>query len=223
VTSLAKALQQFEAAESNLDKLEKLWKDIRALLPEGPAFGAPEGYDTLCRAFRGILPSLPAIDGFRVEDRLLDYDEVGQMRLDALDLDELSAKLAVDRAVEEQGEQLSDYRYRLDRKRSEMIRQRVLDLVDEIDDALVTLVPLYETRPANTKVENPYWDRMKEAVSEIDALFGSMKRPINWGVLIVTLVSIWVVDLLDIKNHDWPAAKTSFAEGTLQWARGCSG
>jgi hypothetical protein len=49
-------------------------------MPKGPAFGGPPEYDDLCLAFRQILTALPAIDEFRVEDRPLEYDEVGQMR-----------------------------------------------------------------------------------------------------------------------------------------------
>jgi hypothetical protein len=81
MTTLAAALQQFEATEANLSKIEKLWVQISELIPRGSAFGSPPEYDELCLAFREILPGLPAIDSTRVEDRLFDYDEIGQMRL----------------------------------------------------------------------------------------------------------------------------------------------
>src|SRR5713226_6149569 len=91
MTTLNTALQQFEAAEANLEKLDKLWKQIEALLGSGPAFRSPPEYEELCFAFCRILPSLPAIDGFRVEDQLNDYDAIGQMRLDALEIGEVEA------------------------------------------------------------------------------------------------------------------------------------
>ena len=86
---------------------EDPWNRIEAHMPRGPAFGAPSEYDELCFTFRQILTALPAIDGFRVEDRLLGYDEVGQMRFDALEMDEIEAHVSLDRAVSEQGRQHS--------------------------------------------------------------------------------------------------------------------
>ena len=86
MSALETALQQFEAAEANLEKLERLWEKISALIPDSPAFGAPPEYDELCMAFRGILPALPAMGGVRVKDLLYDYDNAGQMRLDALEV-----------------------------------------------------------------------------------------------------------------------------------------
>jgi hypothetical protein len=59
--SLEAALQQFEATEANLEKLDKLWEKIYAHISGGPAFGSPPEYDELCLAFRGIMSALPAI------------------------------------------------------------------------------------------------------------------------------------------------------------------
>jgi hypothetical protein len=83
MADLKAALQLFDATEGNLKKLMDLWSKIKAQMPSGRAFGGPPEYDDLCFAFRQILTALPAIDEFRVEDRLLEYDEVGQMRFDA--------------------------------------------------------------------------------------------------------------------------------------------
>jgi hypothetical protein len=98
MADLDAALRKFEATESNLEKLEKLWRQIESHIPSGPAFGYPPEYEKLCLAFRRILPALPAIDGFRVEDRLHGYDEVGQMRLDALEIGEIEAQVRSDLA-----------------------------------------------------------------------------------------------------------------------------
>ena len=117
MNTLDAALQQFEAAEANLVKLESLWTRIESLLPNGPAFGSPPEYEELCWAFRRILPSLPAIDGFRIEDHLHDYDSVGQMYLDALEIVEFEAKVSVTNTLEEQGRQLREYRFRIQAQR----------------------------------------------------------------------------------------------------------
>jgi len=132
MSTLDQALQIFEAAEANLEKLESIWKQIEALLPQGPKFGSPPEYEELCRAFRRILPHLPAISGAHVEDCLFDYDEVGQMQLDALEVGEPEF-LSVYRQLSEQGRQLRDYRSAFNVARSELVRERILQVVDSID------------------------------------------------------------------------------------------
>jgi len=108
MSTLEAALGKFEATEANIEKLENLWSRIRALLGNGPAFGSTPEYDELCLAFRRILPALPAIDGFRVEDHLYDFDSIGQMRLDALEIGEFEAQVSVENLVEEQGRVLGE-------------------------------------------------------------------------------------------------------------------
>src|ERR1700722_15651597 len=109
--TLEAALQQFEATEANLEKLEKLWEKISALIPSGVAFGAPAEYDELCQAFTGILPALPAIGGARVEGHLLEYDGIAQMRMDALEVGEMDAHMSVENEIEAQGRKLREYRF----------------------------------------------------------------------------------------------------------------
>src|SRR5665213_2399839 len=61
--------------------------------------GSPPEYDELCLAFRRILPALPAIDGFRIQDCLQEYDAIGQMRLDALELDHIEVSVSVENTL----------------------------------------------------------------------------------------------------------------------------
>src|SRR4051812_695025 len=96
--TLEAALGQFEAVEANLAKLEELWKKIRGLIPPGPQFGAPPGYDDHCRAFRRILPGMPAIGGLKLDDHLMDFDDIGQMRLDCLEVSEIECSVSTERA-----------------------------------------------------------------------------------------------------------------------------
>jgi hypothetical protein len=93
--ALSAALQTFEATEANLQKLESLWDQIYAMVPKGPSFGSPPDYEELCRAFKRILPAMPAIDGLRVEDLLYEYDDAGRMQLDAAEVGEFEAQLSV--------------------------------------------------------------------------------------------------------------------------------
>src|SRR5713226_8509838 len=136
MSTLEAALGQFEAAEANLAKLEKLWSLIEALIPSGPAFGSPPEYDEACRAFRGVLLALPAIDGWRVEDKLFDFDEIGQMQFDVLELGDLEPRVSLDRSLGEQGRQLREYRFKFDAKRKKLVRDRVLRLIDDVDAIL---------------------------------------------------------------------------------------
>jgi hypothetical protein len=209
--TLDDALNQFEAAEANLVKLESLWGRIEQLVPTAPAFGAPPEYEELCRAFRQVLPGLPAIDGFRVSDHLYDYDAAGQMLLDAAELGEIEASVSVQNALEEQGRQLRDYRFRLLAKRRALVRGRLTQLMRSIDDLLVRLMPLTEPEERSERVTDPAWDQLKETVGEIETLIGSGTRPIRWGDLRRHIHFGMVQDLLDIVKMDWPAVKTSLA------------
>ena len=180
MTSLDAALQQFDATEANLTKLEKLWKRINALLPTGPAFGGPPELQELCLAFRRILPALPTIDGYGLADCLPDYDEVGQMHLDALELGEIAAQVAVDRFLEEQGNHLREYRFRFQAKRRELVRDRLVALITLITQLLDALGPSSKGQQVNSRVMDQSWDRLKEAVNEVDLLLGSTPRPSRW-------------------------------------------
>jgi hypothetical protein len=211
MADLDAALQQFEATESNLEKLEKLWAQIETHIGGGPAFGSPPEYDELSLAFRQILPALPAIDGFRVEDKLHDYDAIGQMRLDALEVGEIEAKVSVEKFIEEQGRLLREYRFKLQAKRRELVRDRMLPLIDEVDELLRSLGPAVEGKEKNEyvrSVSEATWTSLEEAVVEIHTLLGSGERPTRWGDLRRHLSFGMVGDLFDIQKLDWPAVKS---------------
>ena len=105
----------------------------------GQAFGSTSEYEELCLAFRRILSSLPAIDKFSVEDQLYDHDAAGQMHLDALELDDFAVRVQVEKDLSAQGRQLQEYRLRLQTKRRELVRPRLLTLMNEIDQTLSNL------------------------------------------------------------------------------------
>jgi hypothetical protein len=211
--SLEMALQLFEATEANLEKLEKLWEKISSHIPSGPAFGAPPEYDDLCLAFRGILPALPAIGGVRIEDHLYDYDTIGQMRIDALEVGEIDAHVSVENALEEQGKRLREYRFLLNAKRRELVRGRMLTLMDDVDEILRLLLPSLSGSEINESVPEPNWSRLKEAVQEIATLLGSNHKPPDWGTLMRHLHFGQMADLSDISRADWPAVRAGLRVG----------
>lgn len=208
MSTLQAALAQFDATEANLTKLEKLWREIQSLIPDGPAFGSPPEYENACRAFRRILPSLPAIDGFRVEDKLYDFDTIGQWRLDNLELGMIEASITIENELDEQGLQLREYRFRFEIKRTEMIRDRVLTVVMEIDEKIPEISNRYQKAEANEDVTGDDWEELKEYIKEIDILLGSGERPLRWKDLQRHIHFAKVQDLCDIRDHDWPEIKT---------------
>lgn len=210
MTTLQTALDQFAIAEANLSKLETLWVEIEAMIPTGPAFGSPPEYERACYAFRQILPALPAIEGWRVEDRLMDFDEIGQMQFDVAELGMIEASVSLDSALDEQGRQLRQYRFKLDSKRAALIRDRVLELVDDVDAIVRRLWPAHEHAKSNDHVEASEWNQLRNDVAEIATLLGSsVKRPARWGDLQRHLHFGMVADLSDIREHDWPEIKKS--------------
>lgn len=207
MTTLEGALRQFEATEANLKKLESLWHRIRRILGSGPSFGNPPEYDESCRAFRRILPALPAIDGFRIADALHEYDEVGQMRFDALEVGEIECQISTENAIDQQGRLLEEYRFKFQAKRRELIRERVLMLIREFDDRLSALRPTIEGRQTHESVSDSNWSDLKEIIKELNTLLGSDARPPAWVLLVRHLHFGMICDLIDILEHDWPTVK----------------
>src|ERR1700728_2311689 len=96
------ALRQFEATEANLAKLERLWSEISNLTPNGLQFGSDPAYEEHVRLFADILAALPTIDGWKPQSHPMDLNSIGQCRLDAKEVGEITAEIA----VEEQSEAL---------------------------------------------------------------------------------------------------------------------
>jgi hypothetical protein len=207
------ALRQFEAAEANLEKLEHLWKELRAMIPEGIAFGRNPKYDDRSRAFSDILRVLPKIDGWKPEAELPDLNGLAQNRLDAREIDEISAIVSVEESVETPGRELAEYRYRLNKKRRQVIRTALGEITGRIDEDLTSLRAKYggdfEVKP----VEGSYWDDLKASVKEIDMLLGAaFQRPPRWGDLNRHLYFGMTQDLLDILRRDWPEVKSGITK-----------
>lgn len=207
MATLQEALLLFEAVEANLAKLENLWNKLRAMIPEGVAFGSPPEYDELSLAFDQILKALPAIDGHRLANALCSFDSIAQMRFDAMELGEIEAHVGVENTIEDQGRLLQEYRFKFQAKRRALVRERVLDLAGSIDSLLRGLVTSGSDKAPNERVTGDNWDRLKEAVAEIDTLTGSAPRPTRWNDLHRHLHFGMQQDLSDIHRLDWPDVK----------------
>ncbi|MFJ8690882.1 restriction endonuclease [Micromonospora wenchangensis] len=211
------ALQAFDRTEANIVRLEKLWKEMSGLIPDGLVFegGSPENvrYRELVRSFEEIRTALPAIDGWRPSVELFsDLDHIAQIRLDYLELDEPLARIHFERSVGAPGEEVAEYRQRYSRKRRQVVRARLEQLVAEFDRVLAALV----SRVPNDRelVDEPEYDQLEEMFAEIDRLLGTASpRTGRWGGLRRHFHFRQGHDLHDIANLDWPSVRSDIAAG----------
>ncbi|WP_421853374.1 restriction endonuclease [Marinomonas sp.] len=203
------ALRVFEAAEANLVKLEKLWLEMESVIPNGVAFLEDTSYENNCRNFENILASLPKIDGWKPEIYLMDLNEIGQNRLDAMEVGEIECHVSVESQIYEPVKLIRQYRYRFDRKRRELVRDTLQSVIDSIDQDLRDLaIELESESEINEAVTRPSFDDLKSHIAEIDTLLGSEPRPSRWTDLQRHLHFGLLGDLQDIIKHDWPSVKS---------------
>ena len=213
MTTLDYALRQFELATANLARLEKLWERIEGALPSGPVFGAPPEYDEWCIAFENILRELPVLDGLRVEYRLYDYDEVAQMHVDALELGEFESRLRVAKMLSEQGDELRQYRIRLEVKRRELVRSRLIELIDQVDRVLGAFGSEESGEMEPLQLATSAWKELGQSVDEINTLLGSGARSDQWSVLWQELETDRSERLPEIADRVWPDVRTFLRNG----------
>jgi len=213
MASLEEALRSFDTVTANLVKAEKLWKRIEALLPDGIVFlgSSPEArsYEDLCRAFDDLAGSLPAIDGWKIMSRPLELDQIAQWRFDSQELGEPEALLAVERGIVEPERDLQEYRFKLNRKRRELVRSRLGELITTVDDLLAFLTERHREALAKDSVQGPEWDRLDGAIKEVVRLLGGDNpRGKWWNDLHRHLAFAQVTDLRDIAARDWPKVRS---------------
>ncbi|HDZ8842124.1 TPA: restriction endonuclease [Aeromonas dhakensis] len=206
---LNSALRIFEATEANLVKLEKLWQEMESVIPIGVAFLEDSGYESNSMDFENIFDSLPKIDGWKPEIYLMGLHEIGQNRLDAMEVGEIECQISVENQIYEPAKLIHEYRHKFDRKRRELVRDALQSTIDGIDEDLrdlaIELGGEYEINDAVTRVS---FDNLKSHVAEIDTLLGSEPRPSRWADLHRHLHFGLLGDLQDIIKHDWPSVKS---------------
>jgi hypothetical protein len=211
--TLDQALKQFDLAEANLVRLEKIWAKIEAQIPEGISFQglSPEqrAYDDLCRAFREVRDALPAIDGWRMTAEPMALDAIAQARLESEELGELGVTLNLEKEIRGSGEEIHEYRYRMNRRRRELVQKRVKELISEFDETLDRLKGRGLKREDRGTMVGPDWDTLCHAVQEFDRLLdASPQRGTHWSDFRRHLRFAEPVDFWDIVNTDWPRVKS---------------
>lgn len=210
------ALRQFEATEANLEKLQRVWGEIQEMVPSGLVFGSDAKHEDRVRVYRDVLSGLPKIDGWKPESLPMDLDDIAQNRLDAKEVGEISTEIMVEQSIEAPGRELAEYRHRLSKKRRQLIRNAMTDLIANVDEKLAILA---KEIPVDAETNegldaNPNWDDLKNGVQAIETLLGSsLPRPSSWDMLRRHLYFAMVQDFRDIKKSDWPTVKSGLTKG----------
>ncbi|WP_171901370.1 restriction endonuclease [Stappia indica] len=208
--TFTKALEQFEAIEANLVKLERLCNEIEGLIPSGICFGPNAAYEDKCRAAGAISEHMPAIDGWALKLGFLDLDEIAQSRLDCCELGEPSAAAAFERSLEEPSYNLREYRFRFNRKRRELVKTALDQAIDKIDGLIRTIRPEVEALDPREPMPEQALSQLRNHYKEISTLIGSsMPRPDGWSDMDRHLHFGLICDFNDIERFDWPSAKAS--------------
>jgi len=203
------ALGRFDIVDANLRRLEKVWEEMSELIYSGgPILGVKDErrYEELRRAFHAIARTLPAIDGVRYEGFPIAPDEIAQHQFDAGELGEPWAHINADQLIYGPNKGLDEYRHRFDSARRHLVRESIRALIREIDVLVLRLTQRFERD--NKPVNDPDWSRLKDAITELERLAGSVmslrgrwgdiKRHISWGQ---------GQDIHDIAQLDWPSIR----------------
>jgi hypothetical protein len=204
-----KILTALETTEANIVKLERLWVRIEAKIPEGLAFMSDPDYDDLRRQYAEVVASLPAIGGVRIQDSTADLNDIAQSRLDTLEIDEIHAQVSVDEWIAKPGRDIAEYRFRLRKKRRELVLELAKELIDQFD---ATLVSAIAARPSeaneNGSAPDQAIETLKRVVAQLERLLGTFaKRPERWADLRRHLGFATWLDVADIQRLDWPVVR----------------
>jgi Restriction endonuclease. len=208
---LEAALQQFDATEANVVRLEAVWSELESMIPHGVAFfiDGPEArrYQELTLAYDDLVRALPAVNGYQITAKPTPLNAIGQARFDIMEVGELSDTIAFDESVVEPGAQLAEYRFRFDKVRREMVRDEVAHIAGAIATLLADLGPRH---PATMDtVVDPQWDALGEHIRQIERLAGGqVPRTKAWGDLQRHVRFAQGQDLHDIIRVDWPAVQS---------------
>jgi hypothetical protein len=213
------ALDQFDRTQTNLERLQKVWERMQELVPAGISFAdsSPDAllYNDLTHSFYEIAASLPSLEGRGLDAEIIGLDEIAKQRYDADLLDgEPDILIPLAERMVQPDHAIADYRRRLTTKRRQLVRDRTITLVGEIDALLAGLAPRYEA-DGRSVADDPQWRELRERIREIDRLTSQdVPRKGRWGEMARHLNFAKGVDLSDINEHDWPSVKKSI-EGLL--------
>lgn len=204
-----KILHALETTEANLAKLERLWSKISAKIPQGISFGASAEYDDLRRQYADVIAVMPAINGFRLSDTTLELNAIAQSRFDANEVGEIEVHVSVEEMIEQPERDIGEYRFRLRKKRRELTRDLIKELVGEFDQVLADLLGSRPPKASDSSTATTEKvDSLRSIVKRLDRVLGSLSnRPPRWGDLQRHLsFGLWG-DISDVNRLDWPVVR----------------
>ena len=198
-------LKLYAKIEANIDKIDRILTELQDLLPNGIFLGSISEYDDLIEDFIAIRDELPSISQKRVESDPILSAEIGQWRLDATEIGEPEAMIALDEEIEKPYKEVRAYKRALNRNRKKLIRGRVDSSLSQVASLLSELSKnIADDAPPRTKVESPKWEELRNTIRTIETLLGNNPRTSQaWGDLRRHLRFGMVVDYRDIVDHDW--------------------
>ena len=210
---IATALSLYDKVEANLVKLERIWSRFEPLLDELTGIDPPELVALLDR-WGELSKSLPSIDGFSFEAQPVLPSVATQWQLDAREIGFREALFDYYEAINEPGNQLAVYRSRMEQARRRIIRQPVLDTIDDIDSILESVVVGTDSTPPQATWKNrTRWPDLSERVDKLRRLVGRhIPGEARWADLIRHLHFAEPWDLFDILSRDWPSVKSELIE-----------
>lgn len=188
-------LGQFERVDTNLAKLERVWAAMRS--------ADRAEHEELIRSFGSLLPGLPAVDGFSIEAVPMSKTETELLEFEANEVGEPEAWIHAQDEIEAPGRQIAEYRVRLNRARKEVVRERVIEVVAEIDSMVGPVGKFVDAQPTTAE-----WEHLSIRVAELDRLVArAVPGSARWTDLRRHLYFGADVDLRDIIHMDWPSVR----------------
>ncbi|MCY9669778.1 restriction endonuclease [Paenibacillus alginolyticus] len=209
-SSLDSAIRKFESVEANLSKLERIWGELCEIISEGYSFNSSDiEYEGLRRSYSHILNHLPKIEGWKPDTEPYDLLSIAQNRIDAMEIDEISAIHSIERWIDEPGSELGEYRFKFDIMRRQLVRDAVSEVFAEIDTILIVLEATYGEQTEHYELFNASeWEHLNQKIQELNTLLGSsVRRPPEWDNLMRHLSWGYLSDLQNIKNNIWLIVK----------------
>jgi Restriction endonuclease len=208
------ALGQFDRVEANLARLQAVLDQLTTLVPDGIEFGAsPEArqYRELCASFSDIAAALPPIDSFRITARPLERDTIAQSRLDANEIGEPEILINLNRELDAPQSEIDEYRRRFSTARRRLVRSRLGQLIEEVDDLLALRgQPPDDLEDLRSWADAFAWEDLQQRVAEIRRLLKGGAIGGRMGDLMRHLSFAEPIDLRDIVMFDWPSVRPLF-------------
>ena len=134
--NLLSAVRKLDAVAANITKAERVWADIEALWPDGVAFISEDAFENLASDYLEIIESLPKIDGWKPQPKIVSPNEIARARLEAGEVMEIDILLNTLTQAEDPAKQLSIYKHKYEKQRARISSSRIQKIITEIDALL---------------------------------------------------------------------------------------